>query len=122
MITRRARRLESAIVQAHARVGVVCVFWNTYPVLFAWLSVASTLKNISNSTKILREIPRHYRNVYIICDTYADRAIKGSEKDLRGNADEFVIRNTDIQIPPNFRDFTSNGTNKERLFEVLEIN
>lgn len=41
-------------------------------------------------------------------------------RELRGKGEEFVIRNPDIRIPPDFKQFFSNGNNKERLMELIE--
>ncbi len=92
------------------------------------IDLAASLRSIVNmpdtfrelAQKILREIPRQYQQIYVACDSYAASSIKGSERDLRGNAEEFVIRNADIRIPANLKNFMSNGKNKERLFELIE--
>ena len=53
-------------------------------------------------------------------DTYPEKSIKNSERALREEGEEFVIKTPEIRIPPNFTSFLSNGTNKERLFELVE--
>ena len=49
-----------------------------------------------------------------------ERSIKSSEREIRGQAETFVIRSPDIRIPPDFKNFLNNGTNKERLLELIE--
>ena len=61
-----------------------------------------------------------YQTVYAACDTYLERSIKSSEREIRGQAETFVIRSPDIRIPPDFKNFLNNGTNKERLLELTE--
>ena len=46
--------------------------------------------------------------------------IKSSEREIRGQAETCVIRSPDIRIPPDFYNFLNNGTNKERLLELIE--
>ena len=70
--------------------------------------------------KLFQELPRNCKIVYVACDTYAAWSIKSAERKLRGQGEEFVIRNPDIRIPPDFKQFLSNGNNKERLFELIE--
>ena len=70
--------------------------------------------------KLLSELPNHCRNIYVACDTYADRSIKNSERQLRGDSEEFVIRSCNVRIPSDFKGFLANGKNKERLFELIE--
>ena len=52
--------------------------------------------------QLLHQIPSMYQTVYAACDTYLERSIKSSEREIRGQAETFVIRNPDIKIPPDF--------------------
>ena len=61
-----------------------------------------------------------YNIVYVACDTYRDRPIKNSERDLRGNGDKFVIRSANVYVPADFKKFLGKRDNKKRLFELIE--
>ena len=69
---------------------------------------------------MLTDIPLRFDCIYAACDTYPEKSIKNSERVLRGEGEEFVIKTPEIRIPPNFTSFLSNGKNKERLFELVE--
>ena len=58
--------------------------------------------------------------VYDACDVYSGRPIKSSEREIKGQAESFVIRSPYIRIPPDFKNFLKNGTNKTRLLEHTE--
>ena len=70
--------------------------------------------------RIFKEISQRYDIVYVACDTYKSSSIKSPERRLRGESNAFLIRSEKVQIPPNFQDFLSNGSNKERLFSMIE--
>ena len=72
------------------------------------------------ANKILHDIPKQYDVIYIACDTYQSNSIKNTERLLRGDEDQFVIRSPDIRIPADFKKFLNNGENKERMFELIE--
>ena len=80
--------------------------------------VPSTFRELA--LQLLHQIPSMYQTVYAACDTYLERSIKSSEHEIRGQAETFVIRSPDIRIPPDFENFLNNGTNKERLLELIE--
>ena len=52
--------------------------------------------------------------------TYLERSMKSSEHEIRGQAETFVIRSPDIRIPPDFKNFLDNGSNKERFLKLIE--
>ena len=52
--------------------------------------------------QLLHQIPSMYQTVYAACDTYLERSIKSSDREIRGQAETFVIRSPDIRIPPDF--------------------
>ena len=70
--------------------------------------------------QLLHQIKSMYQTVYAACDTYLQRSIKSSEREIRGQAETLVIRSPNIRIPPDFNNFLNNGTNKERLLELIE--
>ena len=80
--------------------------------------VSNTFRELA--LQLLHQILSMYQTVYAASDTYLERSIKSSECEIRGQAETFVIRNPDIRIPPVFKKFLNNGTNKERLLELIE--
>ena len=78
----------------------------------------NTFKDLS--IKLLHDIPQQYATVYVGCDTYKDRSIKGDERKSRGVSDKLVIRSPTVRVPAEFQKFLNNGDNKERLFEIIE--
>ena len=70
--------------------------------------------------QLLYQVPSMYQTVYAACDTYLERSIKSPEREIKGQAEIFVIRSPDISIPSDFKNFLDNGTNKERLLELIE--
>ena len=80
--------------------------------------VPNTLRELA--LQLLHQIPSTYQTVYAAFDTYLERSIKSSEREIRGQAETFVIRSPDIRIPPDFKNFLNNGTNKDPLLELIE--
>ncbi len=76
--------LESIKSDKYPPANASCYIIDLAPSLRSIVKIPDTLRELAQ--KNLREISRHFRNIYIVCDTYADRSIKGSERDLRGNA------------------------------------
>ena len=58
--------------------------------------------------------------MYVACDTYRQISIKGLERKLRGGSKKFLIRSGKVKIPQDFQMFLCNGSNKKRLFELIE--
>ena len=50
---------------------------------------ASTLKELA--TKLL---PERYKVIYISCDTYREYSIKNAQRIIRGEAEQFAIKNS----------------------------
>ena len=92
------------------------------------IDIIATIRCIANvpntfrelALQLLHQILSMYQTVYAACDTYLERSIKSSEREIRGQAETFIIRSPDIRIPPDFKNFPNNGTNKERLLELIE--
>ncbi|XP_046854152.1 uncharacterized protein LOC124447292 [Xenia sp. Carnegie-2017] len=82
------------------------------------VKVPNTFKDVT--LRLLSDLPMRYNIVYVACDTYRDRSIKNSERDLRGDGDKFVIRSANVRVTADFKKFLGNGDNKERLFELIE--
>ena len=100
---------------------------NTDHATYLVIDIIATIRCIAKVPNTFRElalqlhqIPSMYQTVYAACDTYLERSIKSSEREIRGQAETFVIRSPDIRIPPDFKNFLNNGTNKERLLELTE--
>ena len=72
------------------------------------------------SLKVLNDIPKCYKLIYVACDTYCDDSIKSLERKKRGSSPKFLIRSGKVRIPSNFQKFLCNGENKERLFSLME--
>ena len=70
--------------------------------------------------KLLHHIPATYKVVYFECDTYKANSIKGVERKKRGNSKVLLLRSSKMKVPKDFQNFLNNGTNKERLFELIE--
>ena len=79
--------------------------------------VPSTFRELA--LQLLHQILSMYQTVYAACDTYLERSIKSSEHEIRGQAETSVFRSPDIRIPPDFK-ILNNGSNKERLLELIE--
>lgn len=87
-------------------------------IIRSMVKVPNTFKDVA--LRLLSDLPMRYNIVYVACDTYRDRSIKNSERDLRGDGDKFVIRSANVRVPADFKKFLGNGDNKERLFELIE--
>lgn len=69
--------------------------------------------------KILNFIPKGYNRIDIVADSYMDRSIKASERTDRGSSDKYLIKGLKTKVPTNLGNFLSNGSNKERLIELI---
>ena len=68
----------------------------------------------------MNEISTDFSTIYVACDTYTEKTIKGNERKSKGTSQKLVIRSPTVQIPSDFQSFLNNGDNKERLFEIME--
>ena len=71
--------------------------------------------------EILSRVPSIFNTVYVACDTYRNISIKSSERKIRGDSEKLIVRSAKVRIPQDFQKFLSNGANKERLFELVEM-
>ena len=69
--------------------------------------------------KFLEMLPRGYRRVDIIVDTYRQISIKTNERKKRGCSRKIIIRSKKSKIPRDFHTFLKNGENKNRMIELM---
>ena len=69
---------------------------------------------------LVSHLPKSYRRVDIIADTYSENSLKNNERDSRGVPNKVIIRSASSRIPRNFTTFFSNGDNKTRLIELMK--
>ena len=63
----------------------------------------ATIRCIAKVPNTFRELAlQMYQTVYAACDTYSERSIKRSEREIKGQPEIFVIPSPDIRIPPDF--------------------
>ena len=65
-------------------------------------------------------VPRQYKDIYIVCDTYEENSIKGRERATRGTSERYFLRSSDMKVPHDFAGFLHNGSNKEMLFHFIQ--
>ena len=120
--TCKSKLLDAALSSVVADIDITddasCYIIDLVATIRSIVRVPNTFRDLA--LKLLNEIPRRYTLIYVACDTYADFSIKNAERLLRGDADEFIIKTSNIRIPPDFKAFLSNGANKERLFQLIE--
>ena len=87
-------------------------------VLRSKLSTPNTFRELA--IQLLNEISLDFSTIYVACDTYTEKTIKGNERKSRGTSEKLVIRSPSVRIPSDFQNFLNNGDNKERLFEIIE--
>ncbi len=80
---------------------------------------ASTIRQMA--TKIFATVPARYTTIVIVCDTYRDNSIKGSNRVKRGVSERYVLTSPDMKVPYDFNSFLRNGENKEMLFDLLQL-
>lgn len=120
--TAKSKLLDAALISIVTSIDAVedarCYAIDLIATVRSTVKVPNTFRELA--MKLLHEMPRKYGIVYVACDTYREVSIKNAERNLRGEAEQFVIKNPDIRIPANFNAFLANGNNKERLFELIE--
>ncbi len=96
---------------------------NTY-----FLDVAASVRSIVGKPDTVRElamrildtVPSQYKSVYMVCDTYEEDSIKGSERIARGTSNRYFLKSPDMKVPYDFASFLCNGSNKEMLFDLIQ--
>ena len=69
--------------------------------------------------KLLSVLPKGFRRVDLVADSYFTVTIKGAERNKRGKGAKITIKSPKSKIPREFKKFLSNGENKTRMIEVL---
>jgi len=64
-------------------------------------------------------IPKGFKRVDIVADTYRENSIKGGERNTRGSTQKVLIASPKSSLPRDFSAFMRNGENKTRLIEVI---
>ena len=93
-----------------------CYFLDLAGIIKNTVKPPNTFRELAK--KVIREIPKTYESIYIAWDTY--RAASIHIRRTRGEGDKFVIRNSNIRISADFKNFLSSGENKKRMFELME--
>ena len=83
-----------------------------------------TMTNLSNIYKefvwnFLSTLPRVFKRLDIVADTYRENSIKGGERSTRGSSQKFIIASCKSRLPRDFSVFMKNGKNKTWLIEIL---
>ena len=69
--------------------------------------------------KLLGSLPKGYKRVDLVADTYRDVSIKNGERQKRGTSSRLIISSTHSKLPRNFTNFMKNGENKTRLIDLI---
>ena len=70
--------------------------------------------------KLVDYLPKGYRRVDIIADTYRECSLKSNEQHSRGVSDKVIVASASSKIPRNFTDFLKNGENKTSIIELIK--
>ena len=65
--------------------------------------------------KFLSSLPKGYKRVDLVADTYREISIKNGERQERGTSALFIINFPQSKLPREFKNFLKNGENKTRL-------
>ena len=69
--------------------------------------------------KLLGSLPKGYKRVDLVADTYREVSIKNGERQKRGTSVRLIISSAHSKLPHNFTNFLKNGENKTRLIELI---
>ena len=69
--------------------------------------------------QFLKMIPKNFKRVDIVADTYRDNSIKSGERLKRGCSSKVIIGLCNSKIPREFSKFMQNGEMKIRLIEII---
>ena len=64
-------------------------------------------------------LPKSYRRYDVVTDAYTYRSIKNGERIQSGGWEKYIVNRLNTKLPINFDQFLTNGTNKERLIDVI---
>ena len=72
--------------------------------------------------QVIGAIPKGYKKVDIVADTYRSKLIKDPERFKHGCTDRVIVNSVASRLPRNFNEFHKNGDNKTHLIEsILEV-
>ena len=69
--------------------------------------------------KFLGSLPKGYKHVDLVADTYREISIKNGERQKRGASARLMIYSPQSKSPREFNNFLRNGENKTRLIELI---
>ena len=69
--------------------------------------------------KVLGSLPKGYKCVDLVADTYREISIKNGEHQKRGTSAHLMIPFTQSKLPREFKNSLKNGENKTRLIELI---
>lgn len=69
--------------------------------------------------KLIISIPRGYKSVHIVADSYREVSMKNAERTNRGNGSKIFVKSPVSNIPRDFQQFLKNGENKMRLIDLF---
>ena len=72
------------------------------------------------ASKVIASVPKHFKIIYMVCDTYKINSIKREERETRGLSTRYVLNSPDMKVPHDFANFLRNGDNKEMLFNLIQ--
>ena len=56
-------------------------------------------------------VPKQFRNIYLVYDTYKDGSIKAGERRTKGTGKKYILKSTDRKVPSDFCSFLKNDDN-----------
>ena len=68
---------------------------------------------------LISTLPKGYRRLDIVADTYRNQSIKDAERSARGSSQKVIIGSSKSKIPRDFSNFMRNKDNKTRLVEII---
>ena len=88
------------------------------------IAAIHTMTNLPNTYKefvwnFVSTLPRGFKRLYIVADTYGENSIKGGERKTRGSSQKVINASYKSRLPRDFSVFMRNGENKTRLIEIL---
>ena len=69
--------------------------------------------------KFLSSLPKGYKRVDLVADTYREISIKNGERQKRGTSARLMIHSPQSKLPREFQNFLKNRENKTRLIELI---
>ena len=69
--------------------------------------------------KLISALPKGYKRIDLVADTYKNLSIKSGERSSRGSSSKVIITSAKAKLPPDFNRFMTNGENKTRLIELF---